>query len=206
MNWINKLKQDLKIKLIGMQKENICFVLIPKNAHLSMQYTLENQGFKRGFIKNISGKMKYSAIIRDPVSKWATGFATYLTNCVNNKVITEYNAYKIFNSWGCIDYIFKIIEFDIHTVKQRSIINQFVNQDIKLFDIKNLDPLIKYFNENGVNITGIDTAHITENFDHEGFHYKIYKIINEFLFSHQAYCDLIKQYYSNDLKLYKGLQ
>lgn len=201
---LHKLEIKYTVQSIGMFKSNsdVCFVLIPKNAHLSMQYTLENEGFKRKNITGIEKSKHYVTMIRNPVGRWITGFATFLVNQVNNSKLLEKEAYALFENQDILDYIFNKLEFDIHTTKQTKILERF--DEIKFFTLeKGQQNLIKWMNENGVLLTGIDTAHMTKNFDKEGFHYKIYQHIKNFI-SDKKYIDILETYYKEDLKLWRS--
>lgn len=186
------------IKGMWSPDDRVCVILIPKNAHLSIKYSLGDSQFKRKSVENIEG-VTYIAVLRHSLSRWITGFATYLSNRVESGTLSEQIAFDFIES---SKDVFKIIEFDIHTTPQYKFISPL--KEVKLFQIENLDAILPFIEKYGVN--SIDRHHVTEEFDHNSFHYKVFCKINEFMKENKEYCDIINDYYQKDLDLYNSLK
>ena len=116
--------------------------------------------------------VEYAAIIRHPVGRWASGFATNLANRIHNGHTTYKKVMDMLEDPKSLEYIFKQVAFEVHTKPQYLFIKP-VKDRIELFSAENRGPFYKWLNSRGIEAKD-EKLHHVKNFPKDEDHYLIY--------------------------------
>lgn len=129
------------------------FVLnIPKNASTYITNILKTNGWDYSDVSHIVNEQKHKVkavvVLRDPIDRWISGFATY---CASYILGYGYGSDHFVEDYNCLTerIIFDNLVFDDHTEPQSTFVNQLSNQFEKQFVLinGNRDKLIRNISE-----------------------------------------------------------
>lgn len=179
----------------------LAIVRIPKCGSLAIKAGVEGlPGVDAAPLERRPG-MKYVAMLRDPVERWASGFSTWLTLQVNHEKIKSYEALVMLDDIDCKEYIFDTICFDGHTSPQSSIMTPLspILGNVELFPVTRRAEFYEWVAKRGFLVTPHE-MHGTAS-DPEGVHFKLYCRTMRLLDT-PSYRKKIEKYYHTDRILY----
>ncbi len=140
----------------------VFYLNIPKNASTYLTNTLLANGWQHHTVDAGSNVKKCVVVLRDPVERWISGFATYVSSWIlgpgygSDHFLEDYNTLVE-------RFIFDNLIFDDHTTAQSAFVNQLPAVDTSYFKLnKNIiDQISQDLNIN-LQTTQVD-ANISEN-------------------------------------------
>jgi len=186
-------------KCYYVREKNIGILHIPKCGTKSLKVNMKGLSTFRDLDTSIC--IQYAAIIRHPVGRWISGFATYAANRINHNKITFKEFMEILNTESAIDHIFKTIMFDAHT-KSQYLYCRPVMHGLKLFSADNRSKFYQWLWSNGINAQD-EHLHNHEKFADHSPHKIIYNKLSEIVNRDPNKIKILTERYKEDIKLYE---
>jgi len=143
----------------------------------------------------------YGAMLREPVGRWISGFATYLQLRIQHNKCKLDDIKRLLSEKETLDHIFKTIAFEEHTKPQHLFIYPVADR-VNCFTAQDRPKLYRWLKLLNFNCKD-EALHHVENFGHAESHYIIYKIIQDLIFNNTDYHNAVINFYRKDTELYE---
>jgi hypothetical protein len=180
-------------------RERIGIVLVPKCGSTSLEAALESAGcFEPD--EGIRPTYRYAAMVREPVDRWASGFATWVAANAHDGAVGDEEAKQFLGDPDVRNYVLARLVFDRHTAPQCWYLAPFLAQ-VTLFDVDNRRPFYAWCADRGCPLEEHD-LHRTADFE-EGSVHKTVWLQASALVARVPVGDRIANYYQKDMRLYR---
>jgi hypothetical protein len=184
------------------KKKETAFILIQKCATKSMMKSLRSAKLTKvaSFFNSIDYEnYEVAAIIRNPIDRWISGFATWLAIKEHNGEASYDELLSIFDNEDEINYIIKQVAFDVHTRPQVNFIEPVLSK-IKLFDITQVEKVFKWLKSKGIKAQNIH-IHRTGDFAEDSIHRVAYNKTKKLIEDNEELYNSVVNYYKEDFRL-----
>jgi hypothetical protein len=187
-----------------LSPDGIFYLNIPKNASTFLSNVLASNGWEPHTIGDSQHLIKQAiVVVRDPVERWISGFATYCSSWVlgdgygSDHFVEDYN--QLIER-----FIFDTLEFDDHTTPQTKFIDQLpVLMQTTFFKLdKTVVNNISLYTHQNLNINNVDANISEEHYDQR----QLSKFMRDQLTNRPDLIERINEHYANDFNLIDSVQ
>lgn len=175
---------------------NYAYIPIPKCASTwTTKYLSDGLGWKVSRdIDNICDlKVRKIVVLREPMSRWISGMAQYLT---------MHHPRTLLHSRELVEFIFKRIDFDDHTMPQVNYLHGLDSDEIVFFKFDNdLENNVKYYIKDCTD-EKYDEPVFRNDTPADGFKAYANQKLKILLESNEQWKNNVLQYYKDDINLY----